>query len=851
MSSQITHGRYPTLAEVRAYYAREEFLEFLLRTCAFRGVVMVIPERRHWVAKWKENRVVGATRAELHEFVQGRIDASFPDAPPDQRLPFYPSFHQSVGQDAAIEADPPMWRDSFRDVWTFIDVLREHQVPVRITFSGSRSLHVLVPRGGQRIRADRFGESQAHAVPILRMPYSLNEDTGLVSLLLVPDEVPTFRPWQASLHVVEFRDDWLDEPSAEERERTHELLAAVHERRGDDDACFARRKIPEPVECIDELKARAAELWQRAPADASPRPASVAWRCIGGDGAMTPGDLRLLLAAEDQEARWLALEAFFLHGTELPADLVGRLATDEDALFRAAGLDVLTRFPQVTQDYALAQMQTNDMGAHARSLHVLGQSEVLRAGLLETLRERPDCRTTMLVRLACVTGVVLRNWPTAWELVRHAESAGHLPGNWPVRVQALRLIEQLVTSYGKGLKLARAIGALGPAAFDLVMLCVTVMPRHPRLGFLRALALLGDERAIDVYIEALGDSYCDSCKWGTIGLMKVGATAVPLLVEAAASDEVRLRRYAVRCLGHMGELGGREAVLGALEDGDARVRYQAVVACRHYATEAQIPVLKAIALRDDWRTRCEASDRLLELGDVGHRAIEELAFEDDEPVAAGRLWNEGDPRGKQVVLRAIEAEGDSQMSAVMALAQGPEDPDAVGPLCRLLPDLGGQEQSAAADALVRLHDPQGLEALAALSRSENVHARRCALEHLARWGTPEAVAPLVAGLYDEDGRARIRAVGGLADLGPAARPALQEARAQTQKGLAARGIRGTLNLIDAQRRLASGEDMNAGLLDLILHCPLTDRIGPLLRARDRRADFEALASKLGHPESGV
>jgi hypothetical protein len=82
-------------------------------------------------------------------------------------------------------------------------------------------------------------------------------------------------------------------------------------------------------------------------------------------------------------------------------------------------------------------------------------------------------------------------------------------------------------------------------------------------------------------------------------------------------------------------------------------------------------------------------------------------------------------------------------------------------------------------------------------------------------------------------------------------PALQEARAQTHKGVPAREIRGTLNLIDAQQRLASGEDMSAGLLDLIFDCPLSDRIGALLRARGRRADIEALASKLGHHESGV
>jgi len=241
MSGLKTLGRYPSLGEVRDYYSRDDFLDFLRRTCEVRRVLFVMPQRKHWEPDPDRDPIHGTTCDELRDEVRERINSCYGGVGNEERLPFYPSFHQSVerwppgqvgtgkaeARDGVAEADLPSWRDSFSDVLTLLDVLRREGVPHHYKFSGHRSLHLMVPGSGARLEARLFGDSQAHNVQILRMPYSLNEDTGLVSLPLAWDELRAFRPWQACLHVVEVRDDWLTPPTPEEQERLDTFLSGL------------------------------------------------------------------------------------------------------------------------------------------------------------------------------------------------------------------------------------------------------------------------------------------------------------------------------------------------------------------------------------------------------------------------------------------------------------------------------------------------------------------------------------------------------------------------------------------------------------------------------------------------
>lgn len=156
MDRLITYGRCPSLGEVRAYYTRPDFLDFLLRTCAMRSVHLIIPTAKHW-NPGDADRITGNSCEELRDIMLARIAAAYPDTREDEQLPFYPSFHQGIerwasgmvdlvpatGHDAVAEADLSTWREAFLDVRTLIATLREQQIPCLCKFSGHRSLHVL------------------------------------------------------------------------------------------------------------------------------------------------------------------------------------------------------------------------------------------------------------------------------------------------------------------------------------------------------------------------------------------------------------------------------------------------------------------------------------------------------------------------------------------------------------------------------------------------------------------------------------------------------------------------------------------------------------------------------------
>ena len=56
------------------------------------------------------------------------------------------------------------------------------------------------------------------------MPYSLNENTGMVSLPIILEELDDFRPWEAILHLVGEISPGLFDVSADDKNRTCEFL---------------------------------------------------------------------------------------------------------------------------------------------------------------------------------------------------------------------------------------------------------------------------------------------------------------------------------------------------------------------------------------------------------------------------------------------------------------------------------------------------------------------------------------------------------------------------------------------------------------------------------------------------
>lgn len=864
MSATITYGRYPTLAEVCGYYGRDDFLDFLLRTIATRRVVMVLPERRHWEPRWEDNQVRAKTRDELREWVLRQIRERFPDVPEGGPLPFYPAFHQAVerrtttpdgdrrslGKDGVAEADLPTWREAFHDLLTLIEALRAEGVPHHCKFSGHRSLHLMIPCAGDQWRASAFGDSKAHGVAILRMPYSLNEDTGLVSLPLTWEQLPAFRPWQANLHLVEVRDDWLREPTGEERERIRNFVRSVPGRKPVPRRAYFR---PGDIRAALAARARGLQLAGRMAVDGAVQATALAWRWPDGYEALTCDELGRLLREGDAERRWLAIEAFLLHGRQLTYDVLPALLSDDDPYARPAALDLMLRFPDCASEYFVQVTRADDLWAQARAFHVLAQSDDLWPRVLTALQASPERSAALAARLAVITGIRLGDWPGAWRLVHEAERDHGEPPGWSERVAALRIAEGMSQTWGqremtqRGLALAR----LGEGILDLILLGHATPDRRVRRAFLIAISLLADERALPLLVEALADPYHDNVKWATRGLVKIGTAAVPTLIEAAASDQARLRRYAVRCLGHLGDPRARETIVAALDDADDDVRRQAAIAIRQFVESAHMEPLKRAARQPT--SAAEAVEALLWLGEPGRRAVEDLALLDGEPAAARWLWQRGDGRGRTLLLEALSGPPEKRDVAVQFLAEGEADEEVVEALTAHLRSVRRWERGRIVEALARSQHPKAWEALLDLARVSDRMDRTAVAKALASWDDPRSLQTLITLAADRDHKVRVQAVASLLQQGEGALSALLSAREELAKGRGRAGVEMALRSFEIRDRLDSGEPMSLDLLELIAHADANGRAlaSAALTQRHSPEDIAALLSALSHPRVGT
>jgi len=174
----------------------------------------------------------------------------------------YPSFHGTLGRHAIVRGN---MRKAQRGADVVIDIdvkgnykaafgegrkvlkfLDFYNAPYRVKFSGGSGPHIIIPyeafpkslsgrsayRAHQmlfRIIASRSGagsidgsfNSTSH---FYRMPYSLNEHTGLVSLPLRREQYDDFTPSMAEAHNVEIDEEWFQEPGEMAKEALAEMI---------------------------------------------------------------------------------------------------------------------------------------------------------------------------------------------------------------------------------------------------------------------------------------------------------------------------------------------------------------------------------------------------------------------------------------------------------------------------------------------------------------------------------------------------------------------------------------------------------------------------------------------------
>jgi len=806
-----TLGRHPTLREVLDYYTQESFLRHLLDVTRRRRVVFVISPRKHWEPNWETDEVRASTEAGLRQWLVAQIETCLPDVALDECPEFYPAFHQSVWKAAAddpamlaggvaanlavhrdcvFEADLPTWRDAFQDVSTVIPLFEAYGAPYLHKFSGHRSLHIILPgdglprgfRGKAASKAARtliqWSGSRAHFLQLItRMPYSLNEDSGLVCLPINRGALSSFRPWQANLHVATIPEQAFDAwATPQDQAALESLLSDLTSESPAPTPTQVRLELTDPEGILASYRSRMATVGDTGNI-------GEAWRRLHGSETLLPGDLAAALEMEDPDARWLMTEAFLFHGETLSGARFTSLIGQKEEYVRVAATDILLRFADTIVPYTIAAMR--DMETYTTSgfvtAYLLTQSDSLREAVFTELLADPDTSRSVVLVVACLTGALIGDWQHAMALAEPVRDLTSAPEHERERLaKMLQALDLMVTigTYDKRKEAAKAqaLADLGTCITDLLLVAVGSPSPWFRRTIVGALVDLADPRSIDLLIHALDDDYTKVRRKALQGLIRIGKPAVPSLIEAANSDVTRIRRYAVQCLGKIGAPEGKPVLIEAIHDAEEMVRRQAIRGLRESITVDDLPVFRDFLREATPRNAREAVEALETLVEPATAMLRDLAFEERNPAAAYAIGAQGDPRGNEILVELMGSEElrDDAADFLREL----RDPRCVAYLVAKLRGMTDWIGSHTAHELGRIGTDEAVEGIIeALDRDSHL-IRRGAVRGLAAAGNPVAIEPLIAQLEDPDTKTRKLVFEALVSFGSQALPAVDAALAQ-------------------------------------------------------------------------
>lgn len=811
----VTIGRRPTLGEVIEYYTGSGFLHCLRQTCAVRPVAMIVSTSRHWAPRWDQDVVPIWNEQRLGQYIVERIRYELPSLSDRDRPEFYPSFHQMTGrwtgalgaeavsakkpprtceQDCVFEADLASWQESFQDVLPVLALMDKHGVRYQHKFSGHRSLHVTLPgpaiprvlrgKGAKCIleQLQRWYGCKAHYLSqITRMPYSLNEDTGLVCLPVRRGSLESFRPWQAILHVAEIGDDWQESLEQQDESCVGSFLDELAQIASTDTprersvfAAWDRNEI------IPYYQNRLREL--------AHHPDGVACSWLSGDQVLDERALQDLLACGRIDDRWLAVEAFLLYGKQLSTQTSLQLMSRADEYVRAAAMDVLLRFEETLYDCTMELLgDLTDYPPATLALSVLlSRSETFRERVLEGL-QRPDISPDALAVAACAVGAMTGDWSSAFSLLAPAGDAA-LPSDRELTLlHAVHLLStfggwdpEIGWHPGDEAEKQRAVVALGSVVVDLLLIAAASPNELFRDGVVSALAQTGDARAAGILVGYLGSGSSDMRWKATSGLVRIGEAAVDLLLEAAASDQSVVRLHALLCLGRIGIPKTKDALLAGLEDDDTSVRRQALKSLVGLALPRDIACLEQAMCDEGWQNALLAAEVVWRIEPEGEGRLQQMALQERSLPAAYALAVHGDARGRDVLAEALPTGDESGNDAVEYLREL-RDERCVPFLARQLENAKGQQGRSIAEVLGEIGGLAAREALVHALVHKDTLVRRGAIAALSQRSAPVLVEPLTASFCREENKKNLDLVAHALERsgergGEALRQALQQGR---------------------------------------------------------------------------
>jgi HEAT repeat protein len=698
---------------------------------------------------------------------------------------------QMRGYDCVFEADLLTWRDSFRDVSPILDLMDRHGVCYHHTFSGHRSLHVVIPSRvlpkGYRGQAARklahrltaWGGSRAHHLPVItRMPYSLNEDTGLVCVPIARGELFTFRPWQANLHLVEIGDVGEESITEDDRDRMRTFLDTLK-------ALESQGRVPPGSGFLVPDKAKILSKYRGQVSDlAGKDPVGSAWKLLIGDHELPEQVLLEGLESSEPDARWLTVEAFLFRGTSLPKEGILKLLAQEDEYTYSSAVDVLLRFEEDIVPYLIQVI--SDLDHHpqmgARAAYLLTQSGSLRRMALDAAAKLTGTSRDVIFVAACSVGTMAGDWSEAFRLLEGVRHAADLSEKDSARLAALTLMStmggwdiEIGWDPKEEAKKQRSLAGLGPGVTDLLLMAAESPNLAFREGIIAALALTADERAVDVLVRSLDYEFAELRRKAASGLVRISEAAVAPLINATASDQAHVRQNAVFCLGRIGDKRAKPALLEALEDSETKVRRDAIKALRGMASQDDVERLKQVLREETWDNAMLAAEAMGSIGDEGRLALLEMALNERNPAAAYWVALNGDPRGREILVEWLSEEDGRKEDAVEFLHEL-GDERCVPFLAEELKTATGERGRSIALELGRIGSEAAVRVLIEALSVDNRLTRRGAVRALGEIGDPTFVEPLIRCLAgDDDSKVQRLVATVLAEIGEAAEGPLRKA----------------------------------------------------------------------------
>ena len=320
-----------------------------------------------------------------------------------------------------------------------------------------------------------------------------------------------------------------------------------------------------------------------------------------------------------------------------------------------------------------------------RAAYLLSLCDSLRQKVLNALEADAGKSVDTMIITACLAGSITRDWQSANRMLAPLMHSITLTARQKNQIKALDIMRELGGWNRKqGAEQAAKLAALGPDITDLLLLGTGSPDKRFRRDVVSALADLADPRSVEHLVEALGDDYSKIRRKAISALVSIGAPAVDALIEALGSDQAQIRGHAALCLGQIHNPKAKQKLMTLLDDEDENVQRRVIRSVRDLVTPEDLPLLLEFVQQAPPEHAEIVMEIFTALGDTGWHAMEDLAAQTQNPIAAYFLAVHGEQRGRDILIALLESKDEKTRYAAIELLAKLSDPHVVplpGGLC--------------------------------------------------------------------------------------------------------------------------------------------------------------------------